>query len=420
MPWLFPSSLEEIHVIRALRDALRDRKTSNDVIFEHYRKLPATRIPYLERKTMETLVTRLMSVPLRDTVSMLRYLTVIEDMRASKIPVTRREYNQVMSFITRAFKYTTDMEMRSALKVWSESEAQTRVPADITTFNILLDGAIRSRQPQMAASILREIRRRNLKYDRYTWVTLMMYYAHLRDAQQIRQVYQRLVEAGQVVDTVVLNALMTALLRVGEEDGAVQVYEFVKRAGAAAEKPRAPTSMSGFLSWRADRAFSRRLKQKTGVKEGIQTCGPDLVTFNLFVYHYCRGGMWERVQRITDDMHTLKHPPGIGIYLSLLKGFASYGKKGSVMNEWNGTRLKQILGTVMDERARETPWDRPTAVWILRAVAMVFVDADMLEKVWEEIEAQWVRQGGKIPEFVVGNYVHLMRMIVKGQPPEAW
>ncbi|KAI5844159.1 hypothetical protein BZA05DRAFT_177210 [Tricharina praecox] len=416
MPWLFPSSWEERDAISAFRAEIRNKESTNESLFELYRNLPGSRLPYLDRITMERFIVRLMTVPLRDQVAMLRYLTLIEDMKASKIPITRHEWNQAMSFVLKAFKQTTAAEMRAAYELWAQSEGDHGVNADLTTFNILLDGASNSKSPALAQSILKEMRTRNMKYDRFTYTALMMYHAHIGDGAKIRQVYQGLVDAGEIVDTVVLNTLMTALVIVGEEDDALRIFAFMKRAGAIAEKSPTPE----MVEYRACRSFAQKLKRpgarnsKRYMEELKVVLGPDIGSFHLFVHLNCRKANWDRAQDFIRDMKTFGLVLPDSVYLSLLKGFAWWGSPDPY-GQWNPARLENVLNVVLDEQAGLIKWQRVYAVWVVRAVAKVYVNGEVLERVWQEVMQQWKRQGGTVHEFALGVYFAALRDVHEAQ-----
>jgi hypothetical protein len=432
MPMLFPSSHSELLNIQAFRQAIRQAHASpnsitNEMLFELYRKLPGYRVPYLDMKTMERFVGRLMTVPLRNQVSMLRYLTLIEDMKSAGVPIMRNEWNQAAAFVARSFKYTTAAELRAALELWQESERDYGVRADITTFNILLDGASKSKSGSLATTILKEIRARNLEYDRYTYTTLMMYHAGFGDATKIRHTYQDLVDAGEVVDTVVLNALMTALLMANEERSAANIYAYMKRVAVVTTKR--PSYM--MAQWRRKRYIAQRLKRrglqwgKNYVEELNVQLGPDIASFHLWIHLYCRAGDWERVQFHIRDMEMFGCPINRDVYLSMLKGFAWHGT--SLDTPWNRERLRLVLDKVLDERNRLVgEWDRIMAVWVVRAVEKVYHDEQVLAGVWDEIAAQWARQGDVISDFALGVYLSSMRTIAQDneqrrmqqQPPQ--
>jgi pentatricopeptide repeat protein len=416
MPWLFPSSMLELEILREFGKAVRNENSTNEALFELYRQLPGSRLPYMDRVTMERFITRMMTVPLRDQVSMLRYLTVIEDMKASKIPITRNEWNQASTFVTKAFKETTVSEMRAAFELWAESEGDFNVAADTTTFNILLDSASKSKSPIAAQRILKELQSRKLKYDRFTYTTLIMYHAHAGDAAGVRRVYQSLVDAGEAVDNVVLNTLMTALIHCGDTESAEKIFAFMKRAGVMAEKDPSPS----MIEYRKQRAYTQKLKRLSSqnvkdYQEYIQLpLGPNVASFHLFVHLHCRNANWDRVQDIIRDMKMFQITLPDSVYLSLLKGFAWWGSSDPY-NAWNGARLEEVLRVVLDESAGVITWARVYAVWTIRAVAKVYANREILQKVWEEIVAQWERQGGTINEFAMGVYLAALRDITEEQ-----
>ncbi|KAA8900657.1 hypothetical protein FN846DRAFT_958442 [Sphaerosporella brunnea] len=421
MPWLFSSSMMELEILRAFGRAVRDKTSTNAAIFELYRQLPGSRLPYMDRFTMERFISRMMTVPLRDQLSMLRYLTVIEDMKASKIPITRHEWNQASSFVTKAFKETTVAEMRAAFEIWAESEGDYNVAADATTFNILLDSASKSKSPVAAQRVLKEFHVREIKYDRFTYTTLIMYHAYTGDAAGVRQVYQSLIDSGEAVDNVVLNTLMTALIHCGDIESAERIFAFMKRAGVLTDKDPTPD----MVEYRKERAFALILKRLSAqnikdYQEYVQLpLGPNVASFHLFVHFHCRNANWGRVQELIREMKMFGLPLPDSIYLSLLKGFAWWGSSDPY-NAWNGGRLEEVLRIVLDESAGVIKWARVYAVWAVRAVAKVYGNRELLQKVWEEIVAQWQRQGGTVNDFATGVYLAAIRDIMEETESEGW
>jgi pentatricopeptide repeat protein len=392
MPWLFPSSWDEVESLHEFRKALRDHTASNQKLFDLYCRLPKSRLPYLDRGSMETFITRLLTIPLRNQVSMLRYLTLIDDMRDSNISITRHEWNQAASLVLRAFRHTTHNEMRVAFEIWAESERARGASTSVDIFNILLDGATRVGSPQLTFSILREMRKRGLRYDRFTYTTLIMYYSSTGEVSKIREVYESLVDDGEVVDNVILNAVMTGLLRAGEEHDATQIYDFMKKAGSMT----VTNPSSKLVSWRTARRIAQTLKRMRGVKDYMNhvnaSLGPDVATFNLFIDHHCRRARWDRAHRIIEDMKMFDVPLGQSVYLFLLKGFAWHGSSKMIKSWWSREQLATILEIVLDDSIGVIVWDRSMAVWVVRAVTKVYADPNILIKVWEVIENQWEKQ----------------------------
>lgn len=418
MPMAFPEDWDAVQNLRTFRKVARQAhkspsSVSDETLFELYRKLPGNRAPFLDRKTFEILIGRLMSVPQRNQVSLLRYLTLIEDMKAAGIPITRPEWNQAVAFVIRSFKYTTSTELHAALELWKQSERACGLLADITTFNILLYGASETKSVPLASTIMKEIRERKLRYDRFTYTTLMMYHANLNDGVMVQKTYQELVDAGEVVDTTVLNAFMTALLKVGEERSAANIYAYM-RSMATMPDQQPPRK----LSWKQTRLIARKLKDRGLVQWGqlyvndlCVQLGPDFRTFHLWIHVYCRSGDWERVQYYLHDMESFGHPVARDVYLSLLKGFTWHGKPFSEA-AWNPEKLRFVLEKVLGRAGGAVGrWDRVMAVWVVRAVEKVFQSEELLARVWEEIVTQWTAEGGIISNFAYSVHLAAMRSI---------
>ncbi|KAI5813560.1 hypothetical protein BZA77DRAFT_268382 [Pyronema omphalodes] len=434
MPIDFPNTLPELQRVRTFRalavKAHNDPKSvTNNQLFGAYYHLPGNRVSYLERITMERLLLRFTSVPIRTQDTMFQYLTILEDMRAAGIPLTREEWNQASSFVLRSMKYTTPEDLNLAVQMLHESDKNLPTPrADITTFNILLDGATCAGRLDMATSLLREIRDRNLQYDRFTYTTLMMYHAKSKNAPAVQTTYGDLVDAGEVVDTVILNALMTTLLDVGKEAEANGIYEYMKRVAlATSEKPS-----TKLLDWSQARRIQRLLKgrdilwAKAYFEEVGVRLAPDYISFHLWIHHYCRVGDWGKVQYHIEDMQLFSCPVDRNVYLSILKGFAWHGHTGDVVKEgpnageilpWNQDQLQVILNLLLNEELNVIGhWDRVMAVWVIRAISATFQgNHDVLRSTWAEITRQWTKNGMYVNHFALAVY----RSAV-GESEEVW
>ncbi|PUU72527.1 hypothetical protein B9Z19DRAFT_1009396 [Tuber borchii] len=127
-------------------------------------------------------------------------------MKACDLPISRNEWDAAISFVSRSFNDVTATETQSAIALWEESEKyQGGIRANTTTFNVLLDVASRSPTPLLIDMIIKEMQDRN--------------------GEKVREAYRELVDSGEVVDTVVLNAVVTAMIRAKEHGSAEYIYD---------------------------------------------------------------------------------------------------------------------------------------------------------------------------------------------------
>lgn len=267
--------------------------------------------------------------------------------------------------------------------------------------------ASKSDTPVLAKWILKEMDNRGIAPDRFTHTTLITYHGLRGDAESARGAYRALVDAGEIVDTVVLNAVMTALYRCREPQSAEYIYGNMKRAhleplGVEA----APTDWRGKREWagRLKRAASRR----EYMKEFKVSMAPDVYTFNMLVLHHARMGNYGMAVEFFAEMPGCGVAPDETVFVALLKGFYWYG--GQRNSPWTEERLDAVVRMVFDE-GRGIEMERSLAVWMLRAVAKVYNSKAKVLRAWEIVVRRWERQGGEVDVAVV----EVLRELVGGE-----
>ncbi|KAI5778235.1 hypothetical protein EDC01DRAFT_674790 [Geopyxis carbonaria] len=396
LPWRFVGSLAELEALRRFRKAL-EHEAALAVVYEAYAALPGARLPLLTGRELDKLLTRFMTVPIRDQTTMLQYLSIIDDMNTCALRVTVNEWNQAISFITKASKYTSAAEVRAAFELFSQAEKDHGFRPNITTFNILLYGAMKSGSVQVVDQLLVELRRRELAFDRFTYTTLITHCGITGDSQGASDVYKNMVAAGEIIDTAVLNALMTALLRCEKLAAAEQLYTYMKTAGS--KDPRPPLLDE---DWQIRRSEAQQYKDYSSLRRApnkvVPRLGPDAATFGLLTLSHSLQGNWDGVQAVLADMAQFGVPVGRSTYAALLRGFAWHGPGAAA---WSRPRLEGLLRDVMDARIE---WNRQMCIAVVKAVAKCYDEVGVLEKVWAEIGEQMEAQGGTMHETARQTY----------------
>ncbi|KAI4137826.1 MAG: hypothetical protein L6R39_007077 [Caloplaca ligustica] len=346
---------------------------------------------------------------------MLRYLTLVDHMKEASIPLDQAEWNSAIAYAGRCFARVEASEVESALHIWKEMEQEAGVKSGVVTFNILFDIAVKADKYVLAEMILEEIESRRLEYNRFSYVGLIYYHGVKGDGAAIRKAYRDLVEAGQIVDTVVMNCVIVSLIRAGEFPAAEQVYERMKRIALRATGQFIPNS-----DWRATRDLGRALDKASRIMrnddEGLQRLQaeqfivPDLRTFCIFVDHHVHTtGELRRVTGLLEDMQLLKVPIHGRIYLKIFKGFAYHG--GVKYTSWTRQRLELVWASLLSaledkmDGVRMMKW---TVIWVVRAFAQCCGRQKALQ-IWEEVRDLWSIAG----EDEKGAVEHLLRNILE-------
>ncbi|EHK99159.1 putative pentatricopeptide repeat-containing protein, mitochondrial [Glarea lozoyensis 74030] len=219
-------------------------------------------------------------------------------MKNAAIPLTTIEWNSAISFAARYVVKSTEVEVEAALYMWQEMEQVAGVPASDVTFNILFDVACKAGKFALAEMIYKEMGKRGIRYTRF----------HHRNGDGARAAYNQLVEAGEIVDTVVLNAMIAALISSYETNAAENTYERMKRMHNDQAVPRLPPK--DYLSQRAITRSLKRMaiigKDNPTLKESFQKrsiVAPDLHTYRILVNHYSiQAGELGKVAMLLEEM----------------------------------------------------------------------------------------------------------------------
>lgn len=403
LPWLCPSTPEDKTALKDFLDHLKKPATSLEHLFQLYQKLPSPQISHLTVYDINIFVGRMMAVPLRDEANMFRYLSILGDMKAAKLHISRNEWNAAVSSVARCSREVTMREAKSAIQIWKESELMTGVVSNTVTFNILLDMASRSDTPVLVEWILNEMKTRKISPDRSTHTTIITLHGLHQDGEKVREAYRNFVDAGEIVDTVVLNAVMSALIRAHQPQSAEYIYENMKRATL---DPPSPVPMTGPGGWTGKRAWAKNLKRIARkrriidgyMKEFNASMAPDVYTFNMLILQCSQNGDYDRAQVLLGDMKVCAVGIDDSIFIAVLKGFYWYG--GMRNSRWTRERLDTVIKQVLGE-SPEITMGRSLAIWILRAVAKVYNSKNKVLKAWDIVERRWKCQGGVVDEAAV-------------------
>jgi pentatricopeptide repeat protein len=391
----WPADSETKVKLQSLQTALRDFSKDPDEIYQLYRALPEPRAPYLESKTRHRMLRHLAVVERKDEHSMLRYLSVIDDMKGTAIPLTTSEWTSVISFAARYVGKSTELEVEAALHMWREMEHIAGVKGNDATFNVLFDVACKAGKFTLAEMIYKEMEKRGFEFNRFHHVSLIYYYGLKQNGDGARAAYKALIEAGEIVDTVVLNSMISALIGAHEANAAENIYERMKRNHLEHSGSQLPPK-----DYKARRQINRILMQMAKVAKVDRSKGrefqqrsiiaPDVHTFRILVNYFAvRAGELDKTAKFLDEMKWFELPVHGALFLALLKGFAIHG--GIRYTHWTEERLesvwKSFLGA-LDGKAENLYISRWMVTWALRAFAKCSGKSRTIE-VWEEIRQKW-------------------------------
>jgi pentatricopeptide repeat protein len=391
----WPAQGEEEMAVERLEEALKDINIRPEDSYKLYRALPAPRIPYLDADTRHKLLHNLGVVERKDEEGMLRYMSVVDDMKAIGIPLTTSEWNCATSFAGRYVRKTTDVEVESGLRSWKEMEHVAGVRGNSATFNILFDLATKAGKFTLAEKIYEEMAKRGHSFNRFHHVSLIHYYGLRADADGVRKAYKALIEAGEIVDTVVLNCVISSLFRAYEPQAAENVYERMKRVHGSrigAELPSRDFRKRREVT-KALIKMARHAKRDPAQHKHFQdqsVIAPDVQTYRILLqYLAIHAGDLQKAVKYLDEMRWFKVPLNGSIFLALFKGFERHG--GIRYSHWTRDRLESVWRAYLqaiDNQYEGLYIGKWIVVWVLKAFAKCS-NKERTVEVWEKLKDKW-------------------------------
>jgi pentatricopeptide repeat protein len=393
-PWPVNEPIQTV-IIEKLEELLKDENSSHAAIFSYYQLLPTPRVVYLTSKTIRTMLHHLSIVERPDEISAHRFLSILDDMKTSHIHIIRSEWTTAIYFAGRSLGKVSVDELQSALYIWRDMETRAGVRGGFVTLNVLFDAAVKAGKYTLAESFIKEMHARRLKFHRHFRVSLLYYYGVMGRGNAIRNTYKELVEAGDVVDTVVMNAVIASLIRAGEPTAGEHVFERMKRLHAAKTRPP-PLPRN----WRERRLLGlklthegRKVDKDTELHEELQDSAPmapDSRTYGLLIRHHAStAGNIDRVTELLEEMQHNSVPIEGTIFIVILYGFNSFG--GVRYSSWTRDKLERVwseyLASVRDDLQR-TFLSPMSVIAALKAFRRC-TNAERTLQAWEEVQQMW-------------------------------
>jgi hypothetical protein len=334
-------------VAAELTHHLRSNTVSHDHLYHLYRTLPSPRAPHLPRKQLNNLLYTLQRTPHKSTMTLSRYLSILDDMKSSFIPISLPEWNSAIYLTARSTtSKPTPADLDASLRIWREMESTHNTPGDTMTFTILFDTAVKASKFSLAEMLHQESVKRGLPMDRLSRMSLLFYAGCLRDGIAVRKAYAQLVQAGEIINTAVLTNVITGLLTSGELPAAEETFARMKEMHAAKSGATLPPStwsdrkqLRRILNTAADRY--RDDADKRRVFQDASPIAPDWRTYMVFIrYHATHSGSFDKIMELLREMDEFGVAPAQPIFYWVLFGFQKHG--GIRYSPWRSQHLETV------------------------------------------------------------------------------
>ncbi|KAH8730293.1 hypothetical protein GQ44DRAFT_823612 [Phaeosphaeriaceae sp. PMI808] len=399
-PWPLKHLRDGLHILR-LEKLLKDDEASHDKVFDTYNELPSPGVVYLRLDTIRALLHHLAIVERPSPLAMQRFLSILDDMKQAHIHIITSEWTSAIHLTGRAMGNVSAHDLQSALYVWRDMEHRAGIKSSFVTLNVLFNVAVRAENYSLAETFLKELQARRLPLHRHFRISVIYYYGVMKNGNMVRRTYQDLVNAGEIVDTIVMNAVIAALIRAGEPAAAEHVFERMKRLHAS-KSVAAPGHKFFNRTWRDRRELGlhfthegRRLN-KTKDEEALKQLqdyapmAPDARTYGLLIRHQAvTTGNIDRVNELLQEMrHNSVQLEGT-IFIVIFRGFAHFG--GVRYSSWTRDRLERIWTQYLQalQQSLERTWiSLMSVIAVLKAFAKC-TDPDRTLQAWKDIRKLW-------------------------------
>ncbi|CAK1362687.1 hypothetical protein CB0940_05117 [Cercospora beticola] len=369
-----PEGHEQKNIVERLDNKImlsRLGHISLDVLWNLYQQVHSPRPRFLKDWVLHRFLQHLGFVQQwHDKDAMQRYFQVLDDCVEEGVPLNKNNWTTAISFAGRWVQRTTSSEVKAAIETWMRMEEQGHA-ADHVTLNVLFDVAVKAGRFTLADTIYKEIKARDLPLDRYFRGSLIYYGGMKRDGDEVRRAFREFVEAGEIVDTTIMNSVILSLLRSGEAPAAEQVFNKMKRLteekfgtpssgewqerkelrselNVAAQRLRAESEVHGSSFFGASSSSYERREQV----QKITPIAPDARTYTiLFKYHSTISGDADRIWELLEEMGEQGLQPETGSFVHILKGFRLHG--GYALSRWQNRRLEEFWKVVIKQMELE-------------------------------------------------------------------
>ncbi|KAF1983009.1 hypothetical protein K402DRAFT_414616 [Aulographum hederae CBS 113979] len=421
------------NVVKRIKELLEDDDASHDELFDVYKILPSPGVAHLSEETVHKFIRHFSIVEQKSEVAMIRFLSLIDDMKAHRMTISVVEWSSAIHFAGTCFKRITTEELDAAMSIWREMESVAQVRSSHVTFTIMFDIASKAGKFALADIIMKEMQTRGLKLDGIFQTALIFSHSLRQDGSAVRKAYKDYVDQGNIVDTVVLNCVISSLYRCHEPAAAEHIFTRMKEmhhartasldrstsssldsssnsSNSPSASPNSPSSSPiptpppkpqlfprhwrdarslGRVLNRAGRLFAHDAASRQKIQD-LCPVAPNTDTYKLVIRHHALvRGDFDRAMALVAEMPEWDLAISGQVFFYLFSAFAVHG--GLPYSGWTGARLEVVWAALRERLKGEGDVYHMSAAHakrIVRAFAVCKGRRAVLE-VWEEVREVW-------------------------------
>ncbi|EED23790.1 pentatricopeptide repeat protein [Talaromyces stipitatus ATCC 10500] len=341
--------------IQSFMSAVRSSSKSNQYVFGLYKRLPSPGLKLLSFKQRSRLLYRFAHPPDRRRCNARYFLTLFKDMIDAGFKLSRSLCTSAIYFTSHKEPKLNKRDLMDAIAIWHRMETIYDLKADNVVFELLFRIASLSGHFGVGDRLIQEMKNRKLQLSLQGYLSILYSYGKRGDTEGIRKAFQELVSSGKVVNTTVINCLISSLLNAGDFDTAEQIYsrmmqDHARTTGSDMTPVYVPSMSADFHAWRSrnntlTKVFEAYLAVRTKEKceHGRQLhipFLPDSRTFSIMLRFHClHTGDLMAIRRLLSDMEKVfENPPNVIVYYFLFRGFALH----SSAKGWTEVRLLEL------------------------------------------------------------------------------
>ncbi|CAG8552091.1 3841_t:CDS:1 [Acaulospora morrowiae] len=228
---------------------------------------------YLNRNDYRQMIELVTQSVLNRSENLHRLVTLIDDMKSCEFSMSRYDFHAIMFYMARSSHRLGRRDVEKTLSVFYTMKQLTNMRPNITTYNIILDIAIKSSQFEIVLRLIHDMTQQGLKPGVKIFTSLIHQFATKHELVKLTKTLDSMSKLGINPDSHVWNTVIWAYARTGNLKQAMSIY--LKMASRA-----------------------RQLKKS---KQNVE-CTPTLPTYHTLLPANITQEDWESVRNLYGDM----------------------------------------------------------------------------------------------------------------------